>query len=168
MLKNIINHPALARMRNLPPQERMMLLGVGVAVLLMLYLMLWLPLSRELSRLRVSVPQEKIQIAQMQVQAMQINQLRASGRATMSGGTLLTNLEQSATVSGIRPRISRMEPDGANGARVTLDAVNFNALVTWLSNLHNQGGVRVEKATLETQPTAGTVNARLVLRGSGS
>lgn len=168
MLKNLLNYPTFARLRNLPPQERLLLLGAAAVVLFMLYLMLWLPLARELSRLRVSVPQEKIQIAQMQVQAMQINQLRASGRATMSGGTLLANLEQSATVSGIRQRISRMEPDGANGARLTFDAVNFNALVTWLSNLQNQGGVRVEKATVEAQPTAGTVNARIVLRGSGS
>jgi len=46
--------------------------------------------------------------------------------------------------------------------------VHFNALITWLAGLQNQGGVRIEKATFEAQAAAGTVNARLVLRGAGA
>jgi type II secretory pathway component PulM len=46
--------------------------------------------------------------------------------------------------------------------------VHFNALITWLASLQSQGGVRIEKATFEAQATAGTVNARLVLRGAGA
>jgi len=46
--------------------------------------------------------------------------------------------------------------------------VDFNALIGWLGNLQTQGGVRVEKASFEAQATAGTVNARLVLRGVGT
>ena len=61
-----------------------------------------------------------------------------------------------------------MEPDGTNGARLSLDGVHFNALITWLASLQSQGGVRIEKATFEAQATAGTVNARLVLRGAGA
>lgn len=135
--------------------------------MLVLYLSLWLPMQSELSRLRLSVPQGKTQLAQMRVQAMEINQLRASGRVPVSGGNLLASLEQSATANGIRGRIVRMEPDGTNGARLALDGVHFNALIGWLANLQTQGGVRIEKATFDAQPAAGTVNARLVLRGTG-
>ena len=158
----------LSKLNALAPRERQMVIGSVAAVLAVLLLSLWLPMQRELSQLRQSVPQEKVQLAQMQVQAMQVNQLRASGRVAVSGGNLLANLEQSATTSGLRQRITRMEPDGTNGARLSLDGVNFDALVSWLAGLQNQGGVRVEKATLEAQPAPGTVNARLTLRGSGA
>jgi general secretion pathway protein M len=163
-LKNV----SLERLRNLTPRDRLLSLGGAAAVLLILYLSLWLPLQRELSRLRTSVPQEKVQLAQMQVRAMEVNQLRASGRLPTTGGNLLATLEQSATVNGLRQRITRMEPDGANGARLSFDGVNFNALIGWLANLQSQGGVHVEKATFEPLPAAGTVNAKLVLRGAGA
>ena len=167
MMRQIQNRISLDRLRGLPPRDRWLLLGGGAGLLLVLYLSLWLPMQSELSRLRLSVPQGKTQLAQMRVQAMEINQLRASGRVPVSGGNLLANLEQSATANGIRGRIVRMEPDGTNGARLALDGVHFNALIGWLANLQTQGGVRIEKATFDAQPVAGTVNARLVLRGTG-
>jgi general secretion pathway protein M len=168
MIRGLLQKISLTRLRNLTPREQLIYLGGAAAVLLILYLSLWLPVQRELSRLRTAVPQEKTQLAQMQVQAMEVNQLRASGRLPTAGGNLLARLEQSATANGIRDRITRMEPDGSNGARLSLDGVNFNALVSWLAGLQNQGGVRVEKAILESQPTLGTVNARLTLRGAGA
>ena len=166
--KDAFRNFSLTRLRNLTPREQLIYFGGAAAVLLILYLSLWLPVQRELSRLRTAVPQEKSQLAQMQVQAMEVNQLRASGRLPTAGGNLLARLEQSATASGIRSRITRMEPDGSNGARLSLDSVDFNALIGWLGNLQTQGGVRVEKATFEAQATAGTVSARLVLRGAGA
>jgi general secretion pathway protein M len=168
MISGLLQKISLTRLRNLTPRERLIYLGGAAAVLLILYLSLWLPVQRELSRLRTTVPQEKTQLAQMQVQAMEVNQLRASGRLPVAGGNLLARLEQSATANGIRSRITRMEPDGSNGARLSLDGVDFNAVIGWLSTLQTQGGVRVEKATFETQPTAGTVNAHLTLRGAGT
>jgi type II secretory pathway component PulM len=167
-LKDTLRNLSLDRLRNLPQRERWMVIGVAVGVVVLLYLSLWLPWQSEINKLRVTVPQEKIQLAQMRVQAMEISQLRASGRMPAAGGNLLANLEQSATANGIRGRIMRMEPDGTNGARLSLEGVHFNALITWLASLQGQGGVRIEKVTFEAQPTAGTVNARLVLRGAGA
>jgi type II secretory pathway component PulM len=168
MMKQLLSGISLDRLRNLPQRERWMVIGVAVGAVVLLYLSLWLPWQSEINKLRTAVPQEKIQLAQMRVQAMEISQLRASGRIPASGGNLLANLEQSATANGIRGRITRMEPDGTNGARLSLDGVHFNALITWLASLQSQGGVRIEKATFEAQATAGTVNARLVLRGAGA
>jgi type II secretory pathway component PulM len=167
-LKDTLRIFSLDRLRNLPQRERWMIIGVAIGLVMLLYLTLWLPWQSEINKLRTTVPQEKIQLAQMRVQAMEISQLRASGRVPASGGNLLANLEQSATANGIRGRITRMEPDGTNGARLSLDGVHFNALITWLASLQSQGGVRIEKATFEAQATAGTVNARLVLRGAGA
>src|SRR3989344_5210752 len=166
-VRDTLRNFSLDRLRGLSPRDRWLLIGGAVGLLLVLYLSLWLPMQRELSRLRLSVPQEKIQLAQMRVQAMEINQLSASGRVPQAGGNLLVNLEQSATANGIRSRIIRMEPEGSGGARLSLEGVHFNALIGWLACLKHPGGVRIEKATFEAQPAAGTVNARLVLRSAG-
>jgi type II secretory pathway component PulM len=167
-LKDTLRIFSLDRLRNLPQRERWMVIGGAIGLLFVLYLSLWLPWQSGINKLRATVPQEKIQLAQMRVQAMEISQLRASGRMPATGGNLLANLEQSATANGIRGRISRMEPDGTNGARLSLEGVHFNALITWLASLQSQGGVRIEKATFEAQAAVGTVNAHLVLRGSGA
>lgn len=167
-IKDTLRNVSLDRLRNLPQRERWMVIGVAVGAVILLYLSLWLPWQVEIRKLRTAVPQEKVQLAQMRVQAMEISQLRASGRVPAGGGNLLANLEQSATANGIRARITRMEPDGTNGARLSLDGVHFNALITWLASLQSQSGVRIEKATFEAQAAAGTVNARLVLRGAGA
>jgi type II secretory pathway component PulM len=166
-VKDALRNLTIDRLRNLPQRERWMVIGVAAGLLLLLYLSLWLPWQSQINKLRASVPQEKVQLAQMRVQAMEISQLRASGRVPQAGGNLLANLEQSATANGIRGRITRMEPDGGNGARLWLDGVHFNALITWLASLQSQGGVRIEKATFEAQ-AVGTVNAHLVLRGAGA
>ena len=160
--------PHLARWRNLQPRERYALIAAAVVLVFIVGLGFWLPMQRDINRLRAAVPLARTQIAQMHLQAMQITQLRASGAAaTASGGNIMSTLEQSATARGVKQNISRMEPDGASSARVTLDGVNFETLAGWLADLQTQSGLRVEKVTLEGRPVPGTVNVRLVLRGAG-
>lgn len=154
--------------RGLQPRERMVLTGGGIALLVMLYFIILLPMQNELADLRKAVPKEKAQLALMRVQAKQVTRLRASGKPAVTSGNLLSRVEQSATVRGLRQNITRMEPDSDNGARVSLDSVSFDSLASWIDDLQKQAGVHVEKASFETQPEPGMVNARLTLRGSGT
>ncbi len=170
MIREKINALNLSwsRIRSLPPRQQLIYIGGAAVVLLILYLSLWLPLQRDLARLRNSVPQAKVELAQMQVQAKELDQLRASGRLPGSSANLLATLEQTAVTSGLRQRIMRMEPDGTHSARLTFEGVNFNAMIGWLANLQSQGGIRVERATIEPLVTPGTVNAKITLRKAGA
>lgn len=151
--------------RGLQPRERT-LISVGAAVLAVLffYLLLWAPLHRELDRLRADTPKAAEQLAWMRSQAGRVNQLRAQSPTQLKGGGLLSFVEQSATAFNIKQNIKRVEPEGANAVRLVVDGVSFNNLVSWLGNLHKQGGVRVDNATFEAQASPGIVNARLLLR----
>jgi general secretion pathway protein M len=160
--------PYTARWRALQPRERYVVSAAAIALALILVSSFWLPMQRDINRLRTAVPQAHTQLAQMRLQSTQIAQLRASGISAGSGGNILAKLEQSATARGLKQNITRMEPEGTNNARVTLDGVNFDALAEWLADLQSQSGLRVEKASVETRPVPGTVNARLVMRGAGS
>lgn len=161
--------PALALWRGLQPRERLLVGGAGAFILVVLvYALLWSPLQTSLAQMRAAVPKEHEQLAWMRAQATQAQRMRAGAPSGMATGGLLSFIEQSAQAYGVKSGLKRVEPDGANGARVALDGVPFNSLLGWLANLQKQGAVRVENATVEPQPASGIVNARLVLRGSGA
>ena len=134
------------------------LLGYGIV---------WAPVQRDLSKLRFDVPRQHTQLALMRVQAKQVAQLRRSAPSRIASGNLLTILEQSAQSRGLRENITRMEPDEANLVRLSLDGVDFNALLRWLKELQTQNGIRPETTTITAQSEPGLVNARLLMRGPG-
>lgn len=160
--------PYLARWRQLEVRERRLVAWGGAAlVLFLIYALFWAPMRADLERLRASVPQNQTKLALMRAQAQEVAQLRARAPSATPSGNLLSTVEQSAMNRGLRQSMSRIEPEGANAARVTFEEVNFNSLVSWLADLQKQG-VRVENANLQRRPEAGLVSARLVLRGGAS
>jgi hypothetical protein len=163
MIRGLLQKISLTRLRNLTPQEQLIYLGGAAAVLLILYLSMWLPVQRELSRLRTSVPQEKTQLAQMQVQAMEVNQLRASGRLPVAGGNLRgwNNPRPPAAFAAT----SRMER--TDQWRTPIPGRRGFPPHRLARQSSEPGRVRVKKR-FRPQATAGTVNARLVLRGAGA
>jgi len=58
------------------------------------------------------------------------------------------------------------QPSGDGGLNVRFEKMPFDQLVTWLSTLHEQYGVRVDSATVDSASEAGTVSAVLVLHPS--
>jgi len=159
---------ALGVWRGLQPRERMFV-AVGAAAVgaLLLYFLLWAPLQRDLARLRVDTPRAAEQVQWMRAQMGRVRQLRGAVPAQSTAGGVLSFIEQSAAAYNVKQNIKRLEPEGTNGARVLLDGVSFNDLVSWLANLQKQGSVRVDNATLQAQPTPGIVNAHLSLRATG-
>lgn len=155
----------VALWRGLQPRERLIVGGGGAALgVLFFYLLLWAPLHRDLARLRTDVPKAAEQLVWMRAQAGRVNQLRAAAPTQLKSGGLLGFVEQSATAFNVKQNIKRIEPEGSNAVRLVVDGVSFNSLVSWLANLHKQGGVRVDNASFEAQSTPGIVNARLLLR----
>lgn len=165
---NEIYHRVLTYWRGLAARERAVLAGGALAALLLFYALLWAPLQRDLARLRVDVPKEYQQLQWMRTQADRIQQLRSTSPKTVPGNGLLSFVEQSARTYNIREFIKRVEPEGANSVRLAIDGAAFNSLLEWLANLQNEGGVRIENASLEPLPKPGIVNARLLLRAPGS
>ena len=155
--------------RGLGARERLVLVtGALVAMLLLLYALLWAPLQRDLVRLRAEVPKQHEQLRWMQAQSGRVRQLRATTTATVPRNGLLSFVEQSAQSYNIREKIRRVDPEGSNAVRLAIDDVAFNSLLEWLANLQKQGGVRIDNASLEPSAGPGLVNARLLLRVAGS
>jgi len=147
-----------------PGERRLAIAGSIVVGIALLYVLLWLPVQKELARLRVSVPEERVQLQRMRLQAASIQPLRARSGAKPAAGTLLSVIDQSASARGMRSFVTRMEADGSSGVQLTLDAVPFNSLISWLADLQDSHSLLIENASLDAHTAPGTVNAKLKLR----
>jgi general secretion pathway protein M len=157
--------PLLIYWRNLSARERM-LVGGGGAVLgvLLFYGAIWAPIQANLTTLRKQVPQEHQQVQWMRAQVERVKKLQASAPAATQSGGLLSFVERSAQSLDLQKYVKRVEPEGQSAVRLVIDGIPFNDLINWLATLQKQGGMRVDNASIEPLPTAGTVNARLLLR----
>lgn len=156
--------PYLNQWHNLAPRERLMLVaGAAFVALLLFYLLLWQPLRSDIQKWRKTVPEGQAKLATMRAQAEEARSLKAKAANSAGSANLLSTLEQTSTTRGIRQSITRMEPEGANGARVVFDEVDFNLLANWLTDLQ-KSGVRVENASLQRKSAAGQVGTKLLVR----
>lgn len=147
-----------------PGERRLAMIGAGVLGLALMYASLWLPMHKELARLRVSVPEERAQLQRMRAQAAAIKPLRARSGSAPAAGTLLSVVDQSASARGLRGFISRLEADGSTGVQLSVDAVPFNSLIAWLADMQDNYSLLVDNASLDAAAAIGTVNAKLKLR----
>lgn len=155
---------ARERWNGLSPQERQWVLGGGVLLaLLILYLLLWLPLQKDLNRLRASVPESQAQLQRMIAQSATIQPLRGQRATPPSPGTLVSLIDQSASQRGLRALLTRLEADGTNGVQIQAEAAAFNSLIAWLAELQESHALVIDSATFDAHTAAGTVNARIRL-----
>ena len=165
MIKTEFLNPLRDQWNKLAPGERHLAMAGSVVLgVVLLYVLMWLPVQKELARLRVNVPEERAQLQSMRAQAAAIKPLRARSGTAPAAGTLLAVVEQSATARGLRGSITRMEADGSTGVQLTLDAVSFNSLLSWLSDLQDSHTLLVDSASMDAHTAPGTVNAKLKLR----
>jgi general secretion pathway protein M len=141
--------------------------ALAVVAMLVLYFALLQPVQNQLVHLRQNVPREFQQLQWMRAQAPVAQQLRGHARPT-APANLPSAIEQSAQSVGFKPQIAPNTADGGRSLQVTLDAVAFNSLASWLTDLQQSYGVVVEEAAIDAQTTPGIVNARLRLRAAGA
>jgi general secretion pathway protein M len=159
----------LQRLRDLwnklaPGERRLAMAGGAVLGLALLYVLLWLPVQKDLTHLRASVPEERSALQRMRAQAAAIRPLRTRNVSAPAPGTLLSVVEQSAMARGLRTFVTRLEADGSSGVQLTLDAVPFNSLISWLADLQDGYSLLVDSASMDAHTATGTVNAKLKLR----
>lgn len=149
----------------LAPRERRLLVAGGTGLgLLLAILLLWLPLQKDLARLRAAVPRETEQLAHMRAQADTVRPLLQRAAVASPAGGALSAAEQSADAHGVRGFLTRIEAEGNDGVQVALDAVPFNALLSWLADLRDNHALVVDSATVDALAAPGTVNVRIRLR----
>lgn len=146
--------------------------GGALALLVLVYALLWQPFRTHLVNLRQAVAAQRQDLAWMQQAAAEVKRLSASPAAAMAQQnnpqSLLTLVDQTARTAGLGTVMKRIEPQGDDKLRVQFEQVSFNQLIHWLGSLEQEYGVTIANVTLDRQSEAGRVDARLVLQSKTS
>ncbi len=151
---------------NLQERERLILLvAIAVLIPLMLYLLLWEPLSKEVSSLRNSVNAGQKQVAWLQQASQEVKALNAASDTSprQQNVSLISAVESTANQRGIRSEIKRIEPQGNNKISIEIDNAAFDEIIEWISLLQDQYGASVVQFNASGSDQPGRIQARLIL-----
>ncbi len=142
-------------------ERRIMLLGAVVAVVLFILATI-LPLQRSVNAIQQRVERKRDDLSWLRSMAPQLAGLQSNTPPALHE-PLVVLIDRSARDAGLHKSLVGTQPSGDGGLSVRLDQTPFDALVAWLSDLHERYGVQVESATISPAKDAGSVNASLVL-----
>jgi general secretion pathway protein M len=146
----------------LQPRERWIVLIGGVAaVVIVLWGLIYKPLSDGSERLRESVAMKQRLLVDL-ARAAGTGPVGAQNGGASSGQTLVVLVDTTAREHGLT--FPRMRPDGANGIAVTFSNAPFDDLLEWLITLQTTHSVSVESASFTSARQRGLVNGQLFLR----
>ena len=157
---------------SLQSRERNLIISAGVILgIIMLYSLMWSPFVQSLQQLRMGVETAEDNLVWMKQAEQEVRQSKI-GRGTrkpqsLQGRSLLGVVDQTRAKSQI-PDAKRIEEEGKNGVRVTIENVPFDKLILWFGILQRQYGIEVADLIVDKQENEGLVNVRLILQGPGS
>lgn len=149
------------------PREQMILgVGVGVALIILVWLLAWEPLASEAGALKESINAQQEDLAWMREAAGEVIALRNQSGPTaagLQGRSLLAVVDQSARQAGLANALKRVEPEGSAKVRVRFESVSFDQLILWLNQINSQFGISAEQVSIEPEDAPGRVTVRLTL-----
>ncbi|HZO21597.1 MAG TPA: type II secretion system protein M [Steroidobacteraceae bacterium] len=143
-------------------EQRMVLIGAILAVLLLIFAVL-VPLDHSVSKARERITRKQADLAWMRSVAPELA-AAGPGQLPASNESLLVIVDRSARESGLGAALAGSDPSGAGGLQVRMQKASFDAMVGWLARLSQQNGIRVDGATIDNAGAPGIVNAAIILQ----
>ena len=143
-------------------ERQLVMAGLIVFGVFLPYQLIWSPLIDRAERLEQQVSKQTKQLQWMHTSTQEIKQLQGSA-VVKSSGSLLSQVEQTASQSKLRKSIRKIQPEGERGVRIWMDNAGFDDVLLWLERLQKQHGIEVEDFSVERQPESGRANVRLLL-----
>ena len=152
----------LQYLAKLNARERRIVVAGGVAALLLLILAIVLPLQHSVGAGQQRLERKRDDLIWLRSMAPQLAGLRSSAPPTLHE-SLVVVVDRTARQAGLDKTLVGSQPSGDGGLNVRLEQTPFDNLVTWLAQLRESYGVRVDSAVVDAGTAVGTVNASLVL-----
>ena len=143
--------------------------GAAALVLILLYAIVWAPISNSTSSSRETVGRMRADVQWMQAAAEQIKKLNPTGatRKAKSNRSLLAVVDQEIQAAGLKNALQRMEPDGTTSVKIWINKGGFDAVISTLGKLEKEQGISVTTASINPADTDGLVDARITLTRGG-
>ena len=139
----------LNRFYNLSHREQLVTLVGGVlALLMLLYTVLWAPLSERRDNLEIQNRAVHEKLQRVDELAGRVLALRESvGADTRQAPANLTQLVNQRSAShGLK--VSRLQPNSRGELQIRFEEVGFNALLSWLHQLEYGDGLRTREVSI--------------------
>lgn len=154
---------AISWWRQLAPRERQLISWGATGLLAALcYAYLWQPITVERNKLRTSLPQLRVNAAQMQRQAEEVSQLKTTVIPAPHNEAIKSAISQAANESGFDSKTLQVNLLNENRANIALAAVSFDAWTNLVANLQKKG-MRLESCTVEALPEQGMASVQGVV-----
>jgi len=150
---------------NLQQQEKRVFIGgAGLLGIMIVYLSVWEPLTSSYDSLKKSTTKYELLVLWMQEKAAEVKQIQASSGSSIRRGnqSILGVVDKTSKQFQLAETVKQVRPDGKNKARVRLENVPFDKLLSWLEALQQKQGIQLVSSSIEKQAEVGLVNARLV------
>lgn len=153
--------PQLAERFARASMRERVLVAVAIAIVVpaLAYSVVWQPLTRDIARLRESVPRADAAAALAIEHARTIVPI-ASAPPALSSAELRSVVERALADRGMRTELIEARDDRLH---VVMAGVDFAGLVAVLDGLATQHGIRAIEATLTARVEPGLVRAELTL-----
>jgi len=144
-----------------PREKQLLIVGGALAVVAIVYNLLWAPAWDGCIQIKASLPLLEVQLADIQMQVDQVRRLKGAAAVRAPSGIALRDaLAASLVQAGIpEPQVTTL------GKGVQVDAKNapFGAWMTWLDSVRRDDHVRVVNAHVSADANVGqaTVSATL-------
>jgi general secretion pathway protein M len=149
-------------------EKRLAIITSIVAIITLVYFMIWEPLQDGIQTSRVRVKAQQDTLVQMREQAAEARQLlaaqRQAGANTRSSSSLLVIIERTAQTKKLKSRLQKVQPEGQDSVRVWIENASFDQLIDWLALLENSNTIYVSEIIIDRQKEPGRVNSRILLR----
>jgi len=138
-------------------EQRMLILGVSVVMVLFLYQLVWEPAHDQVSQLGAQVTAQQKQYAELAGIIQQYQALPAIKNTGLQNASLLSVVDSTSKKHGINNAVKRLTPEGEGKVRVRLENVVSDKVFQWLAAISRQNGLQVDQIDINPADGAGMV-----------
>jgi len=147
-----------------PRERRVMAAGAVVLAPVVGFFLLWQPAHEAVAKLQHSLPLMRMQAAQMQRQAAEVDTLRQRAQPALLNPTAMKSaVESSAVAFGLRNSIESLDGVEPNGVRISFSSVPYGKWLEWTRSLQRDQHFRVDTLSVVALPTEGMVKISVTL-----
>lgn len=142
--------------------------GAFVVSLLLLYVLIWLPLTNKLDELRNKIRHNQelliwMQDADKNIQALE--KAPAKNPTVHATGSLLSIVQKQINGTTFVSNLTQLHQVDSESIALSFQKVEFDRLIQWLTPFLQHYGLTIVQMSVTPSTTPGIVTADLVLRG---
>lgn len=143
-------------------EQAMVLTGAGVALVIVVWALVWAPLKDSTAELRENVAERAQLLADLR-RAQNLAESAGGQAAASTGQSLLLIVDSSARTFGLAESFTQTRPNGPDEISVSFQRARFDSVVAWLVELEKNFGVSAGTVSINEAGQPGLVSGQIFL-----